>query len=270
MPRVSAQPLTILPVPAFKDNYIWLLHRGGRAVIVDPGDAVPVEVALSELGLELDAIVLTHHHPDHTGGVIALRDARPQRPISIYGPQTESIPGVTHPVTDGSVVRLDAIGLECLSIEIPGHTRGHMAYYAEGADGRHLFCGDTLFGCGCGRLFEGSPEQMQHSLARLASLPGETLCYCGHEYTMSNIRFALAVEPDNPNLQSRSVHDQSRRDSNLPTVPFAMEQERATNPFLRWDAPDVQKAALRRDPAIGPKPNPAKTFAVIRAWKDRF
>jgi len=268
MPRAAAQSLTIVPVSAFRDNYIWLLHRGGRAAIVDPGDAVPVEAALSDLGLELDAIVLTHHHPDHTGGVIALRDARPNHQLAIYGPQKESIPGVTHPMTDGASMTVAGIDLPCVVIEVAGHTRGHIAYYAEEMGGRYLFCGDTLFGCGCGRLFEGTAEQMQHSLARLAGLPGDTLCYCGHEYTMSNIRFALAVDPENKNLQERSVRDQKKRDADLPTVPFTMAQECATNPFLRWDAQAVREAAHRKNPEATTRP--ADIFGAIRAWKDRF
>jgi len=266
MPDVHPNPLVIVPVPAFQDNYLWLLQRKAQAVAVDPGDAAPIEAALERLGASLAAIVLTHHHADHMGGVAALTKARPG--LVVYGPAREAIVGVTHPLSGGDRIRLASIDVDFEVIEVPGHTRGHIAYYGQ-TDGVHrVFCGDTLFGCGCGRLFEGTAEQMQRSLARLAALPGETLAYCAHEYTLSNIRFALAVEPENAALQARARADAAQRERALPTVPFTIELERSTNPFLRWDSAAVKRAADAR--VADSSSTHAKTFATIRAWKDRF
>lgn len=266
MPRQSADPLVVVPVPAFQDNYLWLLQNGAQAVVVDPGDAAVVETTLADLGLRLSAIVLTHHHQDHTGGVLELCARRPMLPV--FGPAQENIPGVTHPLVEGQTATLTALGLELRVLEVPGHTKGHIAYYCERSPAPLLFCGDTLFGCGCGRLFEGTAQQMQTSLAKLSALPDETLVYCAHEYTLSNIRFAQAVEPDNVALRERAAKDRGLRDQGRPTLPSTLAVEKQTNPFLRWDFAAVRAAAESQKSGAGS--SPTTTFAAIRAWKDHF
>jgi hydroxyacylglutathione hydrolase len=262
--------LTVIAVPAFRDNYIWLICRGGFAVAVDPGDAGPVESALLHHGLKLAAIVLTHHHHDHTGGVAALVSVRPG--LRVYGPRGEPIAHLTNRVSEGDKIYLDAIELELSIIDVPGHTNGHISYFGAGhaSAGRQplLFCGDTLFCAGCGRLFEGTARQMQESLAKLAALPGETLVYCGHEYTVANLEFALAVEPDNRAIHARMASARTLRTQARPTVPSTMDLELETNPFLRWDVSAVRAAADAVQAGAGD--SQVATFAAIRAWKDRF
>ncbi|MGL4231032.1 MAG: hydroxyacylglutathione hydrolase [Casimicrobium sp.] len=258
--------LTITPIPAFHDNYIWTLCNDdefeGAAVVVDPGDAVPVEAFLAAHKLTLRAILITHHHADHTGGVAALTR---NRNIPVYGPRTETIIGVTHPLAEDDRVDLGAYAIGSLRVmEVPGHTRGHVAYLGDG----FVLCGDTLFAAGCGRLFEGTPAQMHASLAKLAALPAATRVYCTHEYTMSNLRFALAVEPHNKALQVRVFTEQERREHNMPTLPSSIELERATNPFLRTSCDEVIASAERfRGMRLHSE---IEVFAAIRAWKDDF
>lgn len=277
----SQQPLTVIPVPAFKDNYLWLLIRrsendlvGGNAAVVDPGDAAPVEAALARHGLTLRAILLTHHHADHVGGVRALLDARHGQDLAVYGPAGEPIDGVTQTVSGGDRVALDALGVSFDVIDVPGHTRGHIAYYSgphpsSNGDGDPLvFCGDTLFAAGCGRLFEGTPQQMHASLARLAALPSDTRVYCGHEYTLANLRFARTVEPDNSAMIAREREAIATRERGAPTLPSTIGLERATNPFLRSDEPAVRRAADQRKPGAGA--SAIETFTAIRQWKDSF
>lgn len=241
-----------------QDNYVWLLRQGERALVVDPGDAAPVAARLAELGLTLSAILLTHHHGDHTGGVAELAAIWG---CPVYGPA--GIPMVTQSLADGDSLQLADMDLRFEVLAVPGHTLDHLAYYGQGV----LFCGDTLFACGCGRLFEGTAAQMQHSLARLLALPAETLVCCTHEYTLSNQRFALAVEPGNSELLWRSRTDAARRERGEPTLPSTLALERATNPFLRWAEPAVRAAARGQGAA---NDEPVEVFAALRRWKDGF
>jgi len=255
--------LQIEPIAAFNDNYIWALHDGNEAWIVDPGDAAPVLNWLAHHPLELAGLLITHHHPDHIGGIATLRRHAPT--AEVIGPDNPRIEGLTRSVRDGEVVTLLDRRFE--TIAVPGHTLDHLAYFCRDANPPRLFCGDTLFGAGCGRLFEGTPEQMWHSLQRLAGLPPETLIYCAHEYTLANLRFALAVEPDNPALQGRNDHDQQSRAAGRPTLPSTLTLELATNPFLRGHVPAVQTRARSREPEVC---DSATAFAALRRWKDQF
>jgi hydroxyacylglutathione hydrolase len=255
----------IIPIPALRDNYIWLVRQGRSALVVDPGDASPVLAYLEREGVALKGIVITHHHGDHVGGIEGLT-ARYRVPV--YGPARESIPGRTHPVAEGDVVAAPEVGLELGVLDVPGHTAGQVAYVGT-CDGVPVtFTGDTLFTCGCGRIFEGTPAQMMASLMKLAALPGDTLVYCGHEYTLANLRFALAVEPDNPALRKRQLHAQATRDRGLPTVPSRMDEERATNPFLRAAEPAVRVAAEAH--AGRAFSGTVDVFATLREWKNSF
>jgi hydroxyacylglutathione hydrolase len=247
------------PVAALGDNYVWILHAhdGRQAVVVDPGDAAPVLSELRRSGLALAAILLTHHHADHVGGVADLiGTAR----VPVYGPAREAIAGVDRPVRDGD--RVEPSGLAFEVLEVPGHTAGHVAYHGEGL----VLSGDTLFAGGCGRLFEGTPEQMVRSLARLAALAPTTSVCCAHEYTVANLRFACEVEPGNHDLRDRLGDAMRLRSEGRPTVPSTIEIERRTNPFLRAAEPEVVEAAARR---LGRRPtDEVEVFAVIRSWKD--
>ncbi len=253
----------LIPIPAFNDNYLWLLHDGRRALVVDPGDAAPVQHALRENGLQLASILVTHHHPDHTGGVAELRESTG---APVYGPARENIPEPFRRLQGGDTVQ--ALGLDFEVIDVPGHTAGHIAYYTPDMDGRPLlFCGDTLFSGGCGRLFEGTPAQMLASLDRLAALPGNTRVCCTHEYTLSNLRFALAVEPDNPELIGYHARCTALRADGKPTLPTSIAQELLINPFLRTRQATVMAAARRFDPATH---DDNSVFAAIRQWKNQF
>ena len=251
----------VIPVPAFNDNYVWTLRDATHAVVVDPGDAKPVLEYLDREGLELAAILNTHHHADHVGGNAALL-RRWQVPV--YGPRDDRIAEVTGRVGDGDRVRLPHFDLELEVIEIPGHTRSHIAFTGDGL----LFCGDTLFAVGCGRLFEGTPAQMHTSLTRLAQLPDSTRVYCGHEYTLSNIRFAKAVEPANRALDKLESRASAQRARGEPTLPTDIGQEKETNPFLRVGEPAVIAAASNYKSA--PLRDPVEVLAAIRDWKNNF
>jgi hydroxyacylglutathione hydrolase len=312
------ETLKIFPLSAFEDNYIWCLRRDGVVAVVDPGDATPVLNHLAGSGDRLGAILITHHHHDHIGGIAELTA---RHPVPVFAPVAEAIAGTTRPVSGGDRVALPELGIEYDVLDVAGHTRGHVAYYASagpsqggisspvggsepnlrawganttsagpsqggvsspvggsepnlrvwGANtaGRGtLFCGDTLFGCGCGRLFEGTPAQLHTALSRIAVLPRLTLAYCAHEYTASGIRFARAVEPGNTNVEIRGAEVERLRAQGQATVPFTIEDELATNPFLRCTEPGViasVRARLGREPT-----SELEVFTVLREWRDRF
>lgn len=255
--------LRLIPLPAFADNYVWMLHNGQHAMVVDPGDAAPVLHMLSQQALTLQTILVTHHHADHTGGVDALRNATHAQ---VYGPAGESIPEPMTGVSEGDTVQ--ALGLTFQVIDTPGHTAGHVAFYTPGFEKAPLlFCGDTLFSGGCGRLFEGTPAQMLASLDKLAALPAATLVCCAHEYTLSNLRFARAVEPANEALKAYETRCIAARAAGMPTLPSTLAQELHINPFLRTRQAAVRSAALQLD---GSASNDAAVFATIRHWKNQF
>lgn len=256
--------ISVFPLPAFRDNYIWVArHDDGSVLVVDPGDAAVVEDYLQDSGSTLTAILLTHHHADHIGGVEALLR---RHPVPVYGPREARMPMVSHTLADGEVLELPGMTLEVLAV--PGHTREHIAFYCarpDTADVRPLvFCGDTLFAAGCGRMFEGTPPVMHASLERLAALPGKTLVYCTHEYTLSNLAFARHLLPTDATLDQRTREESAKREQGRPTLPSSIALERATNPFLRCDDPAVQAAAG----ATG-RP-PAEVFGALRRMKDEF
>lgn len=259
-PLVAGADLRVEPIPAFEDNYLWLVHDGCDAVVVDPGDATPVEAALSRLGLRLRAILVTHGHADHIGGIRALLATRD---IPVYGPAREPVPGRTHAVGEGSRVTLRAPAIDFEVLDVPGHTVGHVAYYGQNL----LFCGDTLFACGCGRIDQ--PAAVMHaSLMRLAALPAATLVYCTHEYTQANVRFALTVDPDNQALRARAAHVSMQRAAGEPTLPSSIGDELSTNPFLRCD---IGFGHVHSDSDAGAQARSAvETFARLRKLKDGF
>lgn len=258
--------LLIEPIRAFRDNYIWLLQdsHSNRSCVVDPGDATPVIEALSSRNLTLEAILITHHHPDHVGGVAQLVERYAAR---VYGPESDHFTAVDVVLTDGD--RRQVLDHDFEVLTVPGHTLDHIAYYHRTpGQAPALFPGDTLFAGGCGRLFEGTAEQMHHSLSKLAALPEATRIFCAHEYTLANLRFALAVEPGNVALQQRLDEVERLREKDLPTLPSTIATEKATNPFLRTAEPEVAAAAARyRGHDSLPAPA-ADTFAAIRSWKD--
>lgn len=252
--------LAIHPVAAFRDNYIWVIEDGRHAAAVDPGDAAPVEAFLAARGLVLSAVLATHHHADHVGGLVAL--ARKWK-CATFGPARESIAGLDHRLAEGDRIEVPGVGLALEALDIPGHTAGHIALAGDGV----VFCGDTLFACGCGRLFEGTAAQMLDSLSRLAALPDATRVYCGHEYTVANIAFARAVEPDNALLAQRERSAKALRAQGKPTLPSTLGEERATNPFLRSTEPAVVESVNKY---LGSRvSDPVKVFAAIREWKNR-
>lgn len=258
--------LSVLTVPAFKDNYLWLIHDGAHAAVVDPGDSAPILDALATHGLTLTAILLTHHHADHTGGV---PDLLARFPVPVYGPRNDRIETVTHALSEGDRVSVPKLGLELEVLDVPGHTLGHIAYVRRTPGLHWLFCGDTLFAGGCGRLFEGTPEQMAASLEKLAALPVDTEVYCAHEYTLSNLRFALAVEPDNAALALRMRDESAKRALDLPTVPTSIGLERGTNPFLRYREPAIVRALVEAG-RLAEGATPIQAFAALREWKNVF
>lgn len=259
--------MKLIPLPAFSDNYIWMLHDARRALVVDPGDAQPVFDFLQQSGLQLEAILVTHHHADHVGGVDALRERTGAR---VWGPARERIPQPCSPLHQGD--RIDVLGVGFDVFDVPGHTAGHIAYYAADITANDdsapvLFCGDTLFSGGCGRLFEGTPAQMLASLDALAALPGATRVCCTHEYTLSNLRFAQAVEPGNADLAHHVAHCEALRKRLAPTLPSSIALERRINPFLRSRLPTVVRSVAQFDPSAHDE---AGIFAALREWKNGF
>ena len=262
--------MQFIQLPAFNDNYIWLLEESGRVWVVDPGDANVVQDYLEKNALSLEGILITHHHRDHIGGVSQLRDWAQQKygqSIFVYGPSSEEIPFKTNAFAGGEEFSLLG-GAVFRVIDVGGHTKGHIAYYLENATPPRLFCGDTLFASGCGRIFEGTAQQLFDSLQRLVGLPKETLVCCAHEYTLSNLRFANHVEPNNQALKTWSERADTLRAEGKFTVPTTLGHELEVNPFLRCHEPSVMASATVN--AGRDLQDPAAVFAVIRAWKDVF
>lgn len=256
--------LDVRPIPAFQDNYIWMI-RGARdpsaVVVVDPGDSAPVLAALADDSLRLEAILLTHHHADHVGGAAKLVAATG---AAVFGPGRERMPVQVTRLGTGDRARLAGLGLEFGVLDVPGHTAGHIAYVGHGA----LFCGDTLFSAGCGRLFEGTADQMFASLEALAGLPDDTQVFCGHEYTLANLRFATAVESGNSDIMDYVKRATALRAKGRPTLPSTIKLEKRVNPFLRSRHENVKSSAERRAGRM--LPTPAVVFAEVRSWKDTF
>ncbi len=254
----------IEPIQAFSDNYIWLLYcdTSRQALVVDPGEAEPVMEALNDRDLTLAAILITHHHFDHVGGLAELKQR--YAPF-VYGPHNPAIEGIDSRLASGDCI--EVLGLDFEVLEVPGHTLDHIAFYHPGQEPL-LFCGDALFAGGCGRLFEGSPEMMHNSLQTLAALPGNTRVYCAHEYTLANLAFAQAVEPGNTRLAARLERAEATRQRAEPTVPSEMSLELQTNPFLRCATPELQHSLQQQGRLEGD--SPVEVFATVRSWKDNF
>lgn len=258
-----ASKIEIKPVRVLKDNYVWVLINNHQrsAAIVDPGEASPVIDFLNYHELALLAILITHHHRDHTGGLSELLN---HYDVPVYGPANEKIPLLNHRIREGDEISITGFPFKLQVLDIPGHTSGHVAYYGE----RMLFCGDTLFAAGCGRVFEGTPAQMYASLKKLAALPNDTLVYCAHEYTLNNLRFANTVEPGNPLIATRLEKAEELYNKNIPSLPSLLREERETNPFLRCDSPEIKAAAEKYQYEY--LNDPVAVFTVIRKWKDNF
>lgn len=259
---MSSHLNTIHPIPVLKDNYVWTMidhHR--QALIVDPGEAAPVIDYLKQHNLQLVGIFITHHHWDHTNGLAELTQ---HYSVPIFGPAIENISYVTQPLAEGDEIKIPGFTLPFTTMTIPGHTRGHIAYYSPTI----LFCGDTLFSSGCGRIFEGSPEEMYASLQKIAALPDETKIYCAHEYTLANLHFAKTVEANNKLIDERIAIVNELRKNNLPSLPSLLREEKDTNPFLRCDSPEIIAAVEKH---TGQRlTHEVEVFAALRKWKDNF
>jgi len=272
--KTNLSTINISAIKAFSDNYIWAITNksinSNKAALVDPGDAALCIDFLEKNQLTLTAILITHHHPDHTGGIEGLVNYCQQRqwPITVYGPANENIPHCDIKLIENNTVNLVELNIDLQVIDLPGHTAGHIAYFANDNAESILFCGDTLFSGGCGRLFEGSPEQMLNSLTKLANLPERTKVYCAHEYTQANLRFALAIEPNNEALINYSYKVNALRAKDQATIPTSIEIEKQINPFFRSHKLAVQTSAKRFDNSI--QATNLDTFTTIRRWKDQF
>lgn len=256
--------LNIHPIHAFKDNYIWVINNQNCAAVIDPGIALPVIEYLQLKKLQLSAILITHHHSDHTGGNIELLK---WFDVPVYGPLNETISTVSHAVHEGDQVNLQEISLNLTVLDIPGHTQGHIAYYVSNP-ANMVFCGDTLFACGCGRVFEGTAQQMYGSLQKISQLPDDTLIYCAHEYTLSNIHFAKIVDPGNLSLIELEITVNKLRNQNRPTVPTTLIQEKTVNPFLRCNQQEIIKSVQTYSGRL--LSDPISVFTVLREWKNNF
>jgi hydroxyacylglutathione hydrolase len=252
----------LTPVPAFQDNYIWLVHGvtdPTRVAVIDPGEATVIVKTVDERGLRVEAILVTHHHADHCGGVPELSE---RYAVPVFGPAREAVRGQTVSVAEGEVAELAGLGLAFEVLDIPGHTAGHIAFHGHGT----VFCGDTLFSAGCGRLFEGTPAQMRHSLGKLAALPPDTRVCCGHEYTAANLRFAREVEPLNEDCARQAGAVARLRERGEPSLPSSIGLELRINPFLRVETPSVRESAERH--AGTALKDPVEVLATVRSWKD--
>ena len=255
--------IKIEPIKAFSDNYIWLVTTNEGLLVVDPGDAAPVESYLKDNNMSLSNILITHHHFDHTGGVKRLSETNNN--LDVYGPTNSIFDGINKELKDGD--KINILGIDFSIIEVPGHTLDHIAFFAENDDNPFLFCGDTLFAGGCGRIFEGTYEQMFESLSKLSELPLNTKVYCGHEYTLSNLSFALKVDKSNNNLQVRYTDCIEARNNDIPTIPSTLELEMQTNPFLRHDQKVIQECIMQKNNYLE-DPNNMEIFKALREWKD--
>ncbi|WP_394807669.1 hydroxyacylglutathione hydrolase [Nitrosomonas sp.] len=256
--------LNVHPIHAFSDNYIWVIHNQTHAAVIDPGIASPVIEYLQSKKLQLSAILITHHHHDHTGGNAELLQSFD---VPVYGPHNESIATVSHPLREGDQVNLKEMSLNLAVLDTPGHTHGHVAYYGSNPFNM-VFCGDTLFACGCGRVFEGTAHQMYQSLQKLSQLPSDTLIFCTHEYTLGNIQFARTVDPENARLIDFEISALELRSRNVPTIPTTLTLERKINPFIRCEQQEIINSAQNYSGKS--LPDPTEVFTVLREWKNNF
>lgn len=266
MSTSAPRALRVLAIPAFENNYLWLVHDGVNAAVVDPGAAQPILDALAEYKLTLTAILLTHHHADHIGGVPALLA---HASVPVFGPRNDGIAAVTVPLADGDRVAVPGLALSLQVLDVPGHTLGHIAYFRDESSATWLFSGDTLFAGGCGRLSGGTAAQLHASLTRLAVLPGATQVFCAHEYTLANLAFAHAVEPGNDAIAQRITVERAKREQGLPTIPSSIALEQATNPFLRVQEPAIVRELVSQG-KLAAGAAPVDAFAALRAWKNTF